>query len=427
MPFVTFPSVRLHENDYGYVLVQDGGATGCDFGLYPVEHGEIKTNNGPEHVISRSNEHFDSYLKLFLSAMGDVNDKIKDRRILVSCNSFPGPTNETNKTATFTNGQNESWKNISIKDLSDILRCPVFTVNDLYAFGAYIASNPDNSPRNFQSFHEGSPEGNVQVLDGPGGGLNGSLILADGPVELERGHIGLPTITDDDLIYLAYLRAIKNGTPCWEDAISGPGLADTYVYELNKDLITTAFIANFDKDSMGAIKTALNSGRESKVMQDGKWSVDKTAAIVNAVRSESDPICKLAYSRYVKFLGALVSDSIKATGAKKRALLAANVRYDADILPTFKSDFIVGYNYSRKLDPRFVNDVPVDIIVNKHAPLNGMAWCAANYSYLAQRDGHIHQSQVISRMMSMTPFQRPTTRGHGAYTLFHKDRTPSES
>ncbi len=194
----------------------------------------------------------------------------------------------------------------------------------------------------------GAVDAPVLVI-GPGTGLGQALVLSvdgrDRVIPTEGGHVGLAPVTDEEIAVMKFI-AREHPRVSVERVLSGRGLVN-----IHRALCAIA----------GTPRVSL-----------------KADEITKAAITKEYPIAVRAVEMFCELLGAVAGDAVLATGARGGVVLGGG------ILPKIREVFLASQFTRRFLDKGrmrdYVEDAPVDMIVNDGAALIGAAAILGGHS-----------------------------------------------
>ncbi len=219
--------------------------------------------------------------------------------------------------------------------------------NDFEALASSLRHLPKSD---FASVKPGVGAHDAPILViGPGTGLGQALVLfvdgRDRIISTEGGHVGLAPGTDEEIEVMKFI-AREHPRVSVERVLSGRGLVN-----IHRALCAIA----------GTPRVSL-----------------KADEITKAAITKEYPIAVRAVEMFCELLGAVAGDAVLATGARGGVVLGGG------ILPKIRDIFLASQFTRRFLDKGrmrdYVEDVPVDLIVNDGAALVGAAAILGGHS-----------------------------------------------
>ena len=291
-----------------------------------------------------------TYSSTEADGIGDILAQYLDQNrieVKAACLGIAGPVMEGNCKTT-----NLPWE-VSETALKKRFRWPkVKLINDLAATAVSI---PFLGKDDTVSISPGKAvEKQTIALMAPGTGLGQSLLVwvkdHYQPVPSEGGHADFAPATEEEVLLWRYLYE-KYGHASIERAASGPGLINIYSW----------------------LRTSQENTEPQWLKKRMKTS-DPAAVIAHAGLDEEDSICKKALDCFTSILGS-VAGNLALTGfARGGVYLGGGI--PPKILPklkenTFRQSFVKKGRFKK-----FLEEIPVHVILNERAALLGAAYYA---------------------------------------------------
>ncbi|MEM9257464.1 MAG: glucokinase [Pseudomonadota bacterium] len=313
----------MSATETGKRIVADIGGTNTRLALFDQERGELSQRS--------------SYLNADYGCLEDIVDEwlqqLAGAPPAAACFAIAAPPFDDNIRMT-----NLDWR-FSRSELSTKFAFqPLLCIND-FAANAYALTHL--APDDLLSLQTGESSGSTLAVIGPGTGLGGAILQADGGAvrPCEPGHIGLSAGTDLELEILKVLLA-QGGKLHAETLLSGPGIVRLYQ--------TLAAIRGEEAGDLSPIEI-------SAMAQGGE-----------------DELSVQAVTTFCALLGSTCGDFVLASGAYGGLFLAGDIL--SGMGGFLESSPFLG-RFSQKGDMRpHLSQVPVHLITNTAPGLLGAGY-----------------------------------------------------
>ena len=315
------------------ILAGDLGGTNCRLAVFDMDLSVVTQR------IYKCQE-YDSFEAIVCHFIEHCNHELK-----TACFGLPGPIKRNKCNLT-----NLSWAEIDGARLREVTGLPVKLLNDVEANAYGIETLQEDE---LVTLNAGEPiaDGNRGVIS-PGTGLGeAALINVDGrlhAIASEGGHADFGPLNELQMGLINYVQH-EYRRVSYEILLGGPGLIRMYNFLLNRA-----------------------QGKPPEWLAQQMSRGDRAAAISNAALNDQCPICVAALHMFISILAseaANVAVKFLATGG---VYLGGGIPpriLDQLYQPIFMENFI---NKDKMVT--FLKDIPVYVIINDRAALQGAAW-----------------------------------------------------
>ncbi len=325
------------------VLAGDVGGTHTRLAICEVTNGKVLRLVEEIHP-SQAHESFPKIVRRFMA------DHRADVRAV--CFGLPGPVRGRRAELT-----NLPWVVDADELERDLGLPPVLLLNDLEANAHGLATL---SEADFAVVREGSPSvtGNAGLVSA-GTGLGEAGMVWDGrtlrPFATEGGHCDFAPRTELEIELLRWLQGEYGPHVSWERVVSGPGLTNIYRFLRSKD-----------------------PGAQPKWLAEELESGDPNEAITrNALEGKSE-LCLRAVELFLELYGA------EAGNLALKVLATRGIYLGGGIIPRMtaliaSSKLVARFDDKGRMK-RLVEHIPIRIVLNDKAALQGAALHAARHA-----------------------------------------------
>ena len=322
------------------ILAADIGGTKTSLGLFGVKDGAL-TLLEEKTVSSKTHATFEEIVVDFLADKPDVPEVLSV--------GVAGPVLDNRVKLT-----NLSWELDAGRLVRELGFERAALINDLEAtaYGLTGLAAEDVVPV-FDT--DDDVQGNMAIL-APGTGLGEAGLFWDGevyrPFATEGGHSDFAPRTALDVELWKYLRAERE-VVCWEDLVSGPGIARIY---------------RFLRDVKGHKEPAW-------LTDNFKNNNDPAAVVSHAAIRELDATCIKAMDLFVTYMAHEATSLVLKHKAVGGLLLGGGIPpriYPLLRKKLFRQEFIRNVHMAEMLE-----EVPIQVILNSNAALIGAAYFGA--------------------------------------------------
>ena len=315
------------------ILAADLGGTNCRLAVFDLNLSVVRK----QIYKCKDYESFESIIEHFVNHC--------DQSLQTACFGLPGPIKNGKCNLT-----NLPWPEIDSAKLVEVTALPVNLLNDVEA-NAYGLKTLAESE--LVTLNAGNPvPGGNRAIVSPGTGLGeAALIEVEGrthAIATEGGHADFGPLNDLEMELITYLQQ-EYRRVSYEILLGGPGLVLMYNFLLDK------------------------SGEHPPAWLHQQMSQgDQAAAIINAASTNQCPICVQALDMFISILASEAANAAVKFLAMGGVYLGGGIPpriLDKLHQPLFMENFV---NKDKMVN--FLSEVPVYVIMNDQAALQGAAW-----------------------------------------------------